>query len=52
MGRQPFWVDRFGAQPLPVADRLHETSFMLPNHPYLTSQAIDQICDVVLAVGA
>ena len=36
MGRQPFWVDRFGAQPLPVADRLHETSFMPPNHPYLS----------------
>jgi CDP-6-deoxy-D-xylo-4-hexulose-3-dehydrase len=52
MGRQPFWVDRFGAQRLPVADRLHETSFMLPNHPYLASQDVDRICDVVLAVRA
>ena len=50
MGRQP------SGRPLrrpavPVADRLHETSFMPPNHPYLTSQEIEQICDVVLAVG-
>lgn len=50
MGRQPFWVDRFGAQSFPVADRLHETSFMLPNHPYLSLEDVDRVCDVVLAV--
>lgn len=50
MGRQPFWVDRYGPQSFPVADRLHETSFMLPNHPYLSVDDVQQICDVVLAV--
>jgi len=51
MGRQPFWVDRYGAHSFPVADRLHETSFMLPNHPYLSVEDVDAICDVVLAVA-
>jgi len=52
MGRQPFWVDRAGVSVLPVADRVHETSFMLPNHPYLPLEDVDRICDVVLAVKA
>ncbi|MBI2888230.1 MAG: DegT/DnrJ/EryC1/StrS family aminotransferase [Chloroflexi bacterium] len=52
MGRQPFWVDRMGLAPFPVADRVHESSFMLPNHPYLSLQDVDDICDVVLAVKA
>lgn len=52
MGRQPFWVDRQGTQTLPIADRVHETSFMLPNHPFLSLQDVDTICDVVLAVKA
>ncbi len=52
MGRQPFWVERFGLQPFPVADRLHETSFMLPNHPLLTADDVDRICDVALSVKA
>jgi dTDP-4-amino-4,6-dideoxygalactose transaminase len=52
MGRQPFWVDRFGKRPFPVADRLHETSFMLPNHPYLSPDDINRIADVALTVKA
>ena len=52
MGRQPFWVDRQGVDPLPVADRVHETSFMLPNHPQLSLKDVNYICDVVLAVKA
>jgi len=50
MSRQPFWVERYGAQPFPVADEIHERSFMLPNHPGLTVDDIDRIADVVLAV--
>lgn len=52
MGRQPFWVERFGRQAFPVADRLHETSFLLPNHPHLDPVDVHHICDVVLAVKA
>jgi CDP-6-deoxy-D-xylo-4-hexulose-3-dehydrase len=50
MTRQPFWVDRMGSRAFPVADRIHETSFMLPNHPGITPAQVDEICDAVLAV--
>jgi dTDP-4-amino-4,6-dideoxygalactose transaminase len=50
MARQPFWVERHGEQDLAVADRIHERSFMLPNHPGLHPDDIHHICDVVLAV--
>ena len=51
VSRQPFWVERFGAQPFPVADAIHERSFMLPNHPRLGPADVDAICDVVLGVA-
>jgi len=50
MSRQPFWVERFGAQPFQVADQIHEQSFMLPNHPRLTVEDVNHIADVVLQV--
>jgi len=49
MGRQPFWADRYGLHASPVADAIHERSFMLPNHPGLTAEDIHFICDTVLA---
>ncbi len=52
MSRQPFWADRYGSQVFPVADRIHATSFQLPNHPGLSVDDIHHICDVVLAVPA
>ena len=50
MGRQPFWTARYGVQAMPVADRVHDCSFMLPNHPKLTDDDVNAMCDVVLAV--
>jgi CDP-4-dehydro-6-deoxyglucose reductase, E1 len=50
MGRQPFWTERYGVQRFPVADLVHERSFMLPNHPSLTAADIDDICDTVFGV--
>ena len=50
MGRQPFWVERYGEHRSVVADRIHECSFLLPNHPGLSPQDIHDICDLVLAV--
>jgi dTDP-4-amino-4,6-dideoxygalactose transaminase len=52
MSRQPFWVERYGAQPFPVADAIHERSFMLPNHPRLSVEDVHRISDVVLGVKA
>jgi CDP-4-dehydro-6-deoxyglucose reductase, E1 len=51
MARQPFWVERYGAQDFPVADGIHERSFMLPNHPALDPADVHHICDVVLGVA-
>lgn len=50
MGRQPFWSDRYGVGAFPVADAIHQRSFMLPNHPDLSVGDIHFICDVVLGV--
>jgi CDP-4-dehydro-6-deoxyglucose reductase, E1 len=52
MGRQPYWTDRFGARAFPVADAIHQRSFMLPNNPDLTPADIEFICDATLAVPA
>lgn len=49
MSRQPFWAERYGTTAFPMADRIHETSFQLPNHPGLSTEDIDFICDTVLA---
>lgn len=50
MSRQPYWAARYGVSMLPISDRIHTTSFLLPNHPRLTSEDVTHICDVVLSV--
>lgn len=50
MSRQPFWYDRYGTTVFPVADRIHATSFQLPNHPLLAPDDVNFICDTVLGV--
>jgi len=50
MSRQPQWMQRYGSTSFPVADRVHSTSLQLPNHPGLSPDDINHICDVVLAV--
>lgn len=50
MTRQPFWLRRYPAVRMPIADRVHQTAFQLPNHPDLTAADISEISDVVLGV--
>ena len=50
MSRQPFWRARYGATVYPVADRLHDTAFQLPNHPGLSLDDIAHIAATALAV--
>lgn len=52
MTRQPFWRARLHSVTLPMADRIHDTAFHLPNHPGLTADDIDFVCDTVLGVEA
>ncbi|MDE0186946.1 MAG: DegT/DnrJ/EryC1/StrS family aminotransferase [Candidatus Poribacteria bacterium] len=50
MSRQPFWANCYESTAFPVADRIHETAFQLPNHPRLSPEDIQFICDTVLSV--
>ncbi len=50
MSRQPFWTKRYEPAVVPMADRIHTTSFHLPNNPSISPEDIQSICDVVLAV--
>lgn len=43
IGRQPFWIKRFGAQPLAHADVVHDHGMYLPNHPKLAAADIEWI---------
>ena len=47
MSRQPFWVRQYGAQEFPMADRVHQAGFQVPNHGYLTVADVAFICEVV-----
>ena len=53
MARQPFWIEAYGEPKTarPVADRIHDCGFQLPNHPGLTPEDIDFICKTVLSVS-
>jgi CDP-6-deoxy-D-xylo-4-hexulose-3-dehydrase len=48
LGLHPFWYERYGKASFPMADRIHHTGFFLPNHPSLSLEDVDHICDVVL----
>ncbi len=52
MSRQPYWTDRYGSTVFPVADKIHLAAFQLPNHPLLTTDDVNHICDTVLSVQA
>lgn len=49
MSRQPFWTARYPAQDFPVADRIAECAFQLPNHPAHSVDDIRDICEWVLS---
>ena len=49
MSRQPFWSNCYESTAFPVADRIHETAFQLPNHPQLSKEDIHFICDTVFS---
>ncbi|MBM3465596.1 MAG: aminotransferase class I/II-fold pyridoxal phosphate-dependent enzyme, partial [Armatimonadetes bacterium] len=46
MSRQPFWAKVQDTIPMPMADRIHECAFQLPNHPGLEPEDVRFICDV------
>ena len=51
IGRQPFWIEKYGVCELPIADKVHFHGFYVPNNPDLTEDEIDFICDIIRASG-
>ncbi|MDO9543195.1 MAG: DegT/DnrJ/EryC1/StrS family aminotransferase [Kiritimatiellia bacterium] len=47
LGRHPFWTDRYQPFSAPVADRLFQGGFFLPNNQSLRDTDVELICDVV-----
>ena len=45
MGKQPFWIKKYGHTPLEVADVIHDYGLYLPNHLYLDEEKIKFVCD-------
>ncbi len=45
MGRQPFWIKKFGETRLPVADIVHDYGLYLPNHLGIDKNKIMYIAD-------
>jgi len=43
MGRQPFWIKRYGVMHLTVADRVHDFGLYLPNHANITPDDISYV---------
>jgi len=53
LGRHPFWADRYGAFSAPMADRLCQCGFFLPNNQAIGREEIEFICGVARdAAGA
>lgn len=48
LGRHPFWTKRHGVFSAPVADRIHDGGFFLPNNQSLDAGDIDFVSDVVI----
>ena len=45
MGKQPFWIKKYGHTPLEVADVVHDYGLYLPNHLYLDEEKIKFVTD-------
>lgn len=47
MGRQPFWIERYGEVRLDFADKVHEYGLYVPNNHEMTEKEIQYVCDVL-----
>ena len=51
MGRQPFWIKKFGVTHLPIADKVHDYGLYLPNHANITPEDINYVAEQFRAVA-
>lgn len=47
MGKQPFFIERYGKQTFTNADIVDKYGFYVPNHPYLELEEIEFICSII-----
>lgn len=50
ISRHPFWFERYGKQPLPFADLVHDFGLYLPNSHELQAEEIEFIAETINAV--
>jgi CDP-6-deoxy-D-xylo-4-hexulose-3-dehydrase len=48
MGTQPFYVKKYGRKELPNASIVDSCGLYVPNHPNLTDEEIERICNCIL----
>jgi CDP-6-deoxy-D-xylo-4-hexulose-3-dehydrase len=51
MGKQPFWIKKYGETSFPVADLVHNNGIYLPNHLNLDEDKIKYICELFLDIA-
>lgn len=51
IGRQPFWIKRYGETRLPRADAVHDHGLYLPNHAALREADIERVARAFRAVA-
>ena len=47
MGTQPFYIKRYGRLELPNVTEIDKYGFYVPNHPKLTKEEINYICNII-----
>ena len=47
MGTQPFYVKKYGRLELPNVTEVDKNGFYVPNHPKLTKEQIEFVCEVI-----
>ena len=45
MGRQPFWIKKYGEMHMPNADKIHDYGLYLPNHDKISEEEIKFVCE-------
>lgn len=48
MGTQPFYTEKYERKELPNSKKIDECGFYVPNHPYLTKEEIDLVCNCII----
>ena len=51
LGRQPFWIKKYGEKKFSNADIVHDNGIYLPNHLNLSKDEIKYICEKFLDVA-